>query len=144
MNRVGSANFGGPSILKKNYTSDPKDASFGLNQALMHDLDARFDNQDRMINYLIQQLSSFEQTINNSNRRVSDLQERDRDSLIKVKNDLKYQNELSIRDLNDVLTRLKVLEDSTKNDDSLRSELRAKLKLAEEQNLEMANFIRSL
>jgi hypothetical protein len=75
---------------------------------------------------------------------VSDLQERDRDSLIKVKNDLKYQNELSIRDLNDVLTRLKVLEDSTKNDDSLRSELRAKLKLAEEQNLEMANFIRSL
>lgn len=75
---------------------------------------------------------------------MSDLQERDRDSLIKVKNDLKYQNELSIRDLNDVLTRLKVLEDSTKNDDSLRSELRAKLKLAEEQNLEMANFIRSL
>lgn len=75
---------------------------------------------------------------------MSDLQERDRDSLIKVKNDLKYQNELSIRDINELVTRVKVLEDSTKNDDSLRSELRAKLKLAEEQNLEMANFIRSL
>jgi len=62
----------------------------GINQALMHDLDARFENQDRMINYLIQQLGAFEQTVSNSNRRVSDLQERDRDSILRVRNDLKF------------------------------------------------------
>lgn len=32
-------------------------------KALMHDLDSRFESQDRMINYLIQQLGSFENAI---------------------------------------------------------------------------------
>jgi len=76
----------------------------------MHDLDVRFENQDRMINYLIQQIGSFENAINNSNRRVSDLQERDRDSLLKVRNDLKFTNEQALRDLTDLTSKVNLLE----------------------------------
>ena len=76
----------------------------------MHDLDVRFENQDRIINYLIQQIGSFENAINNSNRRVSDLQERDRDSLLKVRNDLKFTNEQALRDLTDLTSKVNLLE----------------------------------
>lgn len=48
-----------------------------------------------MINFLMQQLGAFEQSMQTSNRRVSDLQERDRDSLLKVRSDLKFQSDLS-------------------------------------------------
>jgi hypothetical protein len=57
-----------PGVLKQQFN-----AREGLSKALMHDLDARFENQDRMINYLMQQLNSFESLVSNSNKRVSDL-----------------------------------------------------------------------
>ena len=59
------------------------------NKALLHDIDIRFENQDRTINYLLQQLNSMEQAVQSSQRKAFDLQERDRDNLLKVKNDLR-------------------------------------------------------
>lgn len=97
-----------------------------------------------MINYLMQQLTSFEQLMSNSTKRVSDLQERDRDSLLKVRNDLKYQNDTSMQTVNDLVTKVALLEQNMRNDEMLRNELRQKLRVSEEQSLEMANFIKGL
>ena len=100
----------------------------------MHDLDARFENQDRMINYLIQQLGAFEQTVSNSNRRVSDLQERDRDSILRVRNDLKFQSDSNQQIINDLVTKVGMLEQNAKNDEMIRNELKNKLRTTEEHN----------
>ena len=60
------------------------------NKAFLHDIDVRFENQDRTINYLLQQIDSMEKAVMQSQRKAFDLQERDRDSLLKVKNGLKF------------------------------------------------------
>ena len=65
----------------------------GLSKALIHDLDARFANQDKMINYLVQQLGSLESSTLNTTKRVADLQERDRETVNKKTNDLKFNLE---------------------------------------------------
>jgi hypothetical protein len=85
-----------------------------------------------MINYLMQQLNSFEQLVTNSSKRVSDLQERDRDSLLKVRNDLKYQNDVSLQTINDLVTKVAMLDQNMRNDEILRNELRQKLRSSEE------------
>lgn len=85
-----------------------------------------------MINYLMQQLTSFEQLVTNSSKRVSDLQERDRDSLLKVRNDLKYQNDVSLQTINDLVTKVAMLDQNMRNDEILRNELRQKLRSSEE------------
>jgi hypothetical protein len=46
-------------------------ASSGVDgKALLHDLDQKFESQDRMINYLISQLNSVDQTVQNLNRKA--------------------------------------------------------------------------
>lgn len=79
-----------------------------------------------------------------SNKRVSDLQDRDRDSLLKVRSDLKFQSDLSQQTVNDLVTKVAILEQNMRNDELLRNELRQKLRITEEQNMEMQNFIKSL
>jgi len=39
-------------------------------KALLHDLDQKFESQDRMINYLISQLNTMEQGVQNLNRKA--------------------------------------------------------------------------
>jgi hypothetical protein len=39
-------------------------------KALLHDLDQKFESQDRMITYLISQLNSMDQTLQNLNRKA--------------------------------------------------------------------------
>jgi uncharacterized coiled-coil protein SlyX len=65
------------------------------NRAMLADLDSRFENQDRMINYLIQQFGSMESSVQNNRRQLSDLQERDRENFLKTKNDLVAKSETS-------------------------------------------------
>ena len=51
---------------------------------------------------------------------------------------------MSQQTINDVITKVGALEQGMRADEVTRHELRQKLKTAEEQNMEMANFIRSL
>jgi len=50
------------------FTTEKRDGTLKLikesqNKAMQHDLDARFDNQDRMINYLLSQIQGVETTV---------------------------------------------------------------------------------
>lgn len=39
-------------------------------KALLHDLDQKFENQDRMINYLISQINNIESNVQGVNRKA--------------------------------------------------------------------------
>ena len=52
------------------FTTEKRDGTLKLiqesqNKAMQHDLDGRFDNQDRMINYLLSQIQGVESTVSN-------------------------------------------------------------------------------
>jgi hypothetical protein len=51
---------------------------------------------------------------------------------------------MSMQSVNDLITKVAMLDQNMRNDELLRNELRQKLRVAEEQNAEMANFIKSL
>lgn len=72
------------------------------------------------------------------------MQDRDRDSLLKIRSDLKFQSDLSQQTVNDLVTKVALLEQNMRNDEMLRNELRQKLRITEEQNMDMQNFIKSL
>lgn len=44
----------------------------------MHDVDLRFENQDRMINYLVSQIQGFEGTTLNTAKRANEISEKER------------------------------------------------------------------
>jgi len=57
-----------PTVLQ-----NEKMMKFGANidgKALLHDLDQKFDTQDRMMNYLVSQINSLENHIQNLNRKA--------------------------------------------------------------------------
>jgi len=62
----------------------------------MHDLDQRFENQDRMINYLINQINNMETSMQNSNKRSQGLQDHDRESIMKIKNELRFGTDAQV------------------------------------------------
>ncbi len=49
-------------------------------KALLHDLDQKFESQDRMINYLISQLNSVDQSVQNLNRKAQSISDAERDA----------------------------------------------------------------
>jgi hypothetical protein len=62
-------------------------------KALLHDLDQKFDTQDKMINYLISQINSLESNVQNINRKTQSVVDLERDARSKLENSLKYTND---------------------------------------------------
>ena len=66
-------------------------ASSGVDgKALLHDLDSKFESQDRMINYLISQLNSVDQTVQNLNRKAQQISDAEREARQKIEGTLKF------------------------------------------------------
>lgn len=103
-------------------------------KALLHDLDSRFDNQDRMINYLIQQLGSLENGISGSHRLSQNLQEKDRDAVLRLQNEYRNNTDQLQATISDLGHRLNNLQSQLQADNAVREELRAKLRNTEDQN----------
>jgi len=61
-----------------------------------------------------------------------------------MKNDLKVTNEDAVASINDLISKMAILEDNQRREEQMRGELREKLRVAEDQNLDLRNFIRSL
>jgi hypothetical protein len=59
--------LGHDKLMRFNSTVDGK--------ALLHDLDQKFDSQDKMINYLISQINSLEGTVSTLNRKAQSIAE---------------------------------------------------------------------
>lgn len=113
-------------------------------KALLHDLDQKFESQDRMINYLISQLNSVDQTVQNLNRKAQSLQDSERDARTKLESSLKFNQEQQYFSLSEVTARISGLEASLAREEKLRNEMREKLRVSDEQSRELAAFIRAL
>ena len=79
------------------------------NKALQHDMEQRFENQDRMINYLMQQIQSQESTASNSLRRANELSEKDRESAQKRVVDLSIKFDDASIKLADLSTKVQLM-----------------------------------
>jgi hypothetical protein len=87
-----------------------------------------------MINYLIQQINSMEQTVTTNRRQMADLQERDRDNFLRAKQDLTSNVETSQLTLNDLTLKLKNMEEFQQRTEITKNELKNQLKQSEENN----------
>lgn len=87
-----------------------------------------------MINYLIQQINSMEQTVTTNRRQMADLQERDRDNFLRAKQDLTSNVETSQLTLNDLTLKLKNMEEFQLRTEITKNELKNQLKQSEENN----------
>ena len=73
-------------------------------------MEQRFENQDRMINYLMQQIQSSESTANNSLRRANELSEKDRETAQKRVVDLSIKyDDASVR-LSDLANKVNLMQ----------------------------------
>jgi flagellar motility protein MotE (MotC chaperone) len=113
-------------------------------KALLHDLDMKFDSQERMINYLMSQVSSMEQTVQGLNRKAQSLVDQERDARSKLETNFKYTNDQQHYNLTEVLQKINFLEDSIKREEKTKLEMRDRLRVADENNRELMNFIKSI
>lgn len=113
-------------------------------KALLHDLDQKFESQDRMINYLISQINSMDQTMQNLSRKAQQISDAERDARAKLESSVKFNQDQSFFSMSEVVSRISTLEQSLTREEKLRLEMRDKLRVSDEQNRELANFIKSL
>lgn len=113
-------------------------------KALLHDLDQKFESQDRMISYLVSQINSMDQSMQNLSRKAQSISDAERDARSKIESNLKFNQEQSFFSMSEVTARIQALEQSLQREEKVRLEMRDKLRLSEEQNRELANFIKSL
>ena len=72
-------------------------------------MDNRFENQDRMINYLLQQIQGLEITNSKSLKNSNEIAEREREQFSKRSIDLKIQNDSAMQQLADLHARTNAL-----------------------------------
>jgi len=69
--------------LNESFATEKRDGTLraiqdSKNKAMMHDVDLRFENQDRMINYLVSQIQGFEGQTLSTTKRANELSEKER------------------------------------------------------------------
>lgn len=60
-----------------------------LPSLILQDIDAKFENQDRMINFLIQQVQSIELSLKSNTRQSQGGVDIDREEILRLKTDLR-------------------------------------------------------
>lgn len=97
-----------------------------------------------MITYLVSQLNGMEQTVQNLNRKAQSISDAERDARSKLESNIKFSQEQSFFSLSEVNSRIQALEQALTREEKVRLDMREKLRVSEEQNRELANFIKSL
>ena len=73
-----------------------------MNQAILKDIDTRFDAQDKVINFLITQVSTLESALKSSQSISQSNVDLDRQNIIRIKSDLKAQGDSQVQSLGSV------------------------------------------
>ncbi len=113
-------------------------------KALLHDLDSKFETQDKMINYLISQINTVETTVQTLNRKAQNIADQERVERSKLESSLKYDKDQSNYTISEVMSKVNFLDENLRREEKTRVELRDKLRIADENNRELMNFIKSI
>ena len=97
-----------------------------------------------MMNYLISQINTMDQSVQNLNRKAQSISDAERDARSKLESSVKFNQDQSFFSTSEVTSRISSLENSVTREEKLRLEMREKLRVSDEQNRELANFIKSL
>ena len=76
---------------------------------MQHDMEMRFENQDRMINYLLSQIQGLEGNSLQSLKKANELSEKDRELMQKRSMDLKIQFDNANLQLSDLQAKVNAL-----------------------------------
>ena len=74
----------------------------------------------------------MEESVMKSQKKAFDLQELDRGNILKVKNDLRFQEDSSVHTITDLQQKLVSIEGQIQREETMRSELREKLRTSED------------
>lgn len=113
-------------------------------KALLHDLDMKFEQQERMINYLISQINTMESTVQSLNRKTQSIVDQERDARSKLENTVRYSSDQQLFGIQEVMQKIKFLEDQVLREEKNKLETRDRLRIADENNRELMNFIKSI
>jgi hypothetical protein len=86
----------------------------------------------------------MDQTMQNLNRKAQQISDAERDARSKLESSVKFNQDQSFFSMSEVLSRISTLEQSLTREEKLRLEMRDKLRVSDEHNRELANFIKSL
>lgn len=86
----------------------------------------------------------MDQTVQNLNRKAQSISDAERDARSKIESSIKFNQDQQFFSLSEVSSRIAALESNLAREEKMRLEMRDKLRTSEEQNRELANFIKSL
>ena len=97
-----------------------------------------------MINYLISQINTVETTVQTLNRKAQNIADQERVERSKLESSLKYDKDQSNYTISEVMSKVNFLDENLRREEKTRVELRDKLRMADENNRELMNFIKSI
>jgi hypothetical protein len=77
-------------------------------------------------------------------RKAQQISDAEREARSKLESSVKFNQDQAFFSQSEVLSRISTLEQSLNREEKLRLEMRDKLRVSDEQNRELANFIKSL
>ena len=80
----------------------------------------------------------------NLNRKAQQISDAEREARTKLESNLKFNQDQNFFSMSEVSNRIGALEASLQREEKMRLEMREKLRQSDEQNRELANFIKSL
>jgi hypothetical protein len=78
------------------------------------------------------------------NRKAQSISDAEREARSKLESNVKFNQDQAFFSMSEVVSRISTLEQSLTREEKLRLEMRDKLRVSDEQNRELANFIKSL
>lgn len=113
-------------------------------RALLFDLDKKFDEQDRLIKYLMKQQNTFEDQLVSQRQQSNKLLDTEQAAVGKLESNMRYQSEQTSIAVQELQLQVKSLSDQMRISELTRGELKEKLQGAEGKNSELTAFIKSL
>ena len=71
-------------------------------KALLHDIDSKFDEQERIIKFLVGQINNLDQNMQSMNKKTQGISDLERDARAKLETSLKLNNDQSLYNMQEL------------------------------------------
>lgn len=93
----------------------------------MRDLDLKFESQDKLLNYMMQQVQTLEKETTDVRRKNAVLETVLREDRNKLESQIRHSGDSSLIGVQELSTKLSFMEEKMQADETERTELRKKL-----------------
>lgn len=110
-------------------------------KAFLMDIDNKFDDQDKVLTTMMNQLNSLQVKLDSVTRTQKMLQDNERDARMKLEGELRINSDQSNFSLSELIGKITSLEDKLKKEQITKIEMSDKLAIAEENQRELMEFM---